>query len=411
MTNWRRLRWRGNRERNGYFLTHARRAAGPAVAVWTLAAGTLLIGVATLTRAARAENPPLQPESAGATWRFAVSGDSRNCGDVVMPAIAAGVNKQHVDFYWHLGDFRWLAHVDEDLRHGPEHLRDETDRTRYQSMAWDDFIKHQAEAFGTVPVFLGIGNHETTLEKNRQGFIEKFRNWFDQPAIRDQRLQDDPTDQDARTYYHWVLGGVDFITLDNASQDEFSDEQVEWFEKVLARDAADASISTIVAGMHAALPDSISFGHSMSNWPQGVTSGRRVYEDLWNVQTIAHKHVYVLASHSHFWMDGIFKTNHWREKVLDGWIVGTAGAMRYPLPQNWQDANRAMTNVYGYLLATVNPDRRRDGTIKFQFRRLRPSDVPRATAQRFDAGFVNWCFQQNTLCGNSDPHCDSAAGH
>src|SRR5665811_2463059 len=28
-----------------------------------------------------------QPNSA-ATWKFAVSGDSRNCGDIVMPAIA-----------------------------------------------------------------------------------------------------------------------------------------------------------------------------------------------------------------------------------------------------------------------------------------------------------------------------------
>lgn len=30
-----------------------------------------------------------QPEP-GATWRFAVAGDSRNCGDIVMPAIAEG---------------------------------------------------------------------------------------------------------------------------------------------------------------------------------------------------------------------------------------------------------------------------------------------------------------------------------
>jgi len=29
------------------------------------------------------------------TWRFAVSGDSRNCGDIVMPAIAAGVKADH----------------------------------------------------------------------------------------------------------------------------------------------------------------------------------------------------------------------------------------------------------------------------------------------------------------------------
>src|ERR1051326_6776073 len=39
------------------------------------------------------------------TWRFIVSGDSRNCGDVVMPAIAAdSLSKYQPSFYWHLGD-------------------------------------------------------------------------------------------------------------------------------------------------------------------------------------------------------------------------------------------------------------------------------------------------------------------
>ena len=41
------------------------------------------------------------------TWRFIVSGDSRNCGDVVMPAIAAqAIEKYQPAFYWHLGDLR-----------------------------------------------------------------------------------------------------------------------------------------------------------------------------------------------------------------------------------------------------------------------------------------------------------------
>jgi hypothetical protein len=39
-------------------------------------------------------------------FRFAVSGDSRNCGDIAMPAIAAGVRKDGAQFYWHLGDYR-----------------------------------------------------------------------------------------------------------------------------------------------------------------------------------------------------------------------------------------------------------------------------------------------------------------
>src|SRR6478609_4705932 len=48
-------------------------------------------------------------------WTFAVSGDSRNCGDFVMPAIAARVKGENDTFYWHLGDFRWMSQPDEDL--------------------------------------------------------------------------------------------------------------------------------------------------------------------------------------------------------------------------------------------------------------------------------------------------------
>jgi hypothetical protein len=32
-------------------------------------------------------------------WKFAVSGDSRNCGDIVMPAIAQGVRQSRPEFY------------------------------------------------------------------------------------------------------------------------------------------------------------------------------------------------------------------------------------------------------------------------------------------------------------------------
>src|SRR6266436_4180349 len=39
-------------------------------------------------------------------WSFAVSGDSRNCGDIVMPGIAEGVRADKAQFYWHLGDYR-----------------------------------------------------------------------------------------------------------------------------------------------------------------------------------------------------------------------------------------------------------------------------------------------------------------
>src|SRR5947209_15723229 len=48
------------------------------------------------------------------TWRFVVSGDSRNSGDVVMPAIAArGIEKYQPTFYWHLGNLRATYKINE----------------------------------------------------------------------------------------------------------------------------------------------------------------------------------------------------------------------------------------------------------------------------------------------------------
>lgn len=70
----------------------------------------LLVLVSVLVAASKAKDAP------GETWSFAVSGDSRNCGDVVMPAIAKSVLEKKVEFYWHLGDFRIGYAVDEDMR-------------------------------------------------------------------------------------------------------------------------------------------------------------------------------------------------------------------------------------------------------------------------------------------------------
>ncbi len=54
-------------------------------------------------------------QTSDTTWSFAVSGDSRNCGDFVMPVIASNVKAEHDAFYWHLGDFRWMSNPDQDL--------------------------------------------------------------------------------------------------------------------------------------------------------------------------------------------------------------------------------------------------------------------------------------------------------
>jgi len=339
----------------------------------------LLIALATL--AVQAQQP----------WTFAVSGDSRNCGDVVMPAIAAGVHHDQAAFYWHLGDFRAIYDFDQDYKQlsasGPPLIID------YQYGAWDDFIQNQLIPFGHTPVFLGIGNHELIPPKSRPEFLIQFADWLDTAELKEQRLKDDPKDHRLHSYYHWQRAGVDFISLDNSSDDQFEPEQISWFESVLHADAGDRSIAAVVVGMHKALPDSISKDHSMNESAQGEASGRHAYADLLDFQKTTHKKVYVLASHSHFFMDGIYNTEYWRSNggVLPGWIIGTAGAYRYELPPGAADAKAAKTNVYGYLLATVSPDH----TIEFKFHEIAESDIPGAVVTRFSADFVQQCFAAN----------------
>jgi hypothetical protein len=328
-----------------------------------------------------------------ASWTFAVSGDSRNCGDVVMPAIAAGVKEKQAAFYWHLGDFRAIYTFDEDLLHQPEYIAKPLTISSYEDHAWDDFIESQIAPFSPIPVFLGIGNHDTIPPKTREQYDIQFADWLDSPVLQAQRLHDDPRDRKIKTYYHWIKDGVDFISLDNATDDQFDAAQLHWFQKVIQADSTNPEIHTIVAGMHEALPESISANHSMNQSTQGTESGRRVYLALLKAQNEAHKHVYVLASHSHFYMDGIFNTDYWRANggVLPGWIVGTAGAFRYALPPNAKDARAAETNVYGFLTGTVKPH----GEIDFEFKQLSESDVPVAIATRYTPQFVHWCFAEN----------------
>src|SRR5690349_21649561 len=114
-------------------------------------------------------------------WHFAVSGDSRNCGDVVMPAIAQGVKSDGAAFYWHLGDLRAIYGPDEDYKAEPEHRGQAPDKNAYLSSAWPDFIQNQLSAFAPVPFFVGIGNHETTPPKTRAEFVTQFAQWLDAP--------------------------------------------------------------------------------------------------------------------------------------------------------------------------------------------------------------------------------------
>lgn len=330
----------------------------------------------------------------GGDWNFAVSGDSRNCGDVVMPAIAAGAKQDGAAFYWHLGDLRAIYGPDEDYKAEPEHRGRPVDMDSYLQGAWPDFIKSQITPFAPLPFFIGIGNHETKSPKTREEFIAQFAQWLDAPVLKKQRLADNPKDTQPRTYYHWIQGGVDFIYLDNATKEQFTPEQLKWVEGVLNRAAANPAVKSIVAGMHEALPESLAAGHSMNDWPQGTSSGRHVYEELLQFRKKSHKNVYVLASHSHFYMSGIFNSGYWLSHggVLPGWIVGTAGAVRYALPADTGRAGESLTKVYGYLLATVHPD----GAIDFQFRQLTPKEIHGLSDPRFGPDFVNYCIEKNT---------------
>ena len=338
-------------------------------------------------------------------WRFAVSGDSRNCGDVVMPAIAKSVHAHEVELYWHLGDFRVGYDVDQDMQ---PRLGEKMPIDEYHNIAWDDFIQHQVEPFNPIAVHLGIGNHEMYMHENTPAgqdmshaeFITKFSKWLDGSKT---------------AYYHWKSHHVDFISMDNSRNSGFEHAQLQWLEKVLQADRADNTVKAVVVGMHRALPNSLACGHSMNGDPsssaednlKSLQSGRRAYDDLWDFQNTTHKHMYVLASHSHFYMQGIFNTPYWQHhsghdggsasgakdrelSPLEGWLVGTAGAKRYRLPENLADKTLAITYVYGYLLGSVQ----RDGKIEFKFEQVVEEDVPDAIAEK-RRDLVDYCFLAN----------------
>ena len=340
------------------------------------------------------------------TWRFAVSGDSRNCGDVVMPGIAKSVLEHKVEFYWHLGDFRLGYGIDDDMKNSgnpPANLSD------YQKKAWDDFISQQIAPFGPLPVHLGIGNHELYFhgtteaddELSHAEFVAKFSQWLGGSKT---------------AYYHWKVRQVDFISMDNSRNSGFEQDQLSWLNAVLKQDAAESNIRAVVVGMHRALPNSLACGHSMNGDPynsaednrKSTESGRTAYKQLWRFQNTTGKNVYILASHSHFFMEKIFDTSYWNnrnetnpdilnqqnektETTLAGWVIGTAGAVRYKLPDNLPATTPAATYVYGYLLAEVSGD----GTIAFHFEQVTEDGLPLNVKSKYGAKFVDFCLLAN----------------
>ena len=116
---------------------------------------TLAFALVLTAQTASAQQP------ANETWRFLVSGDSRNCGDVVMPGIAETAKKNQAAFYWHLGDLRRTSGVDEDIAHQPEHIAKPLDCRGVRNHRMARLHRKPDQPFGSIPFFLGIGNHET----------------------------------------------------------------------------------------------------------------------------------------------------------------------------------------------------------------------------------------------------------
>ncbi|HYU35322.1 MAG TPA: hypothetical protein VEW48_24475 [Thermoanaerobaculia bacterium] len=354
---------------------------------------------------ARGQEPP----PAG-TWYFAVSGDSRDCGDLIMPKIARDIESRRATtpaaFYWHLGDFRRMFgpdcdmvkrdHPDWDCATRPEDGLGMNDMSRYLNDAWEDFLDRQIDPFGKTPVFLGIGNHELGAGRTRDDFRRTFQKWLTSAPIHLQRIRESALKPpfyttEGDTYYHFVQNGVDFISLDNADSASFSAAQLGWLQTVLDNDAKDPSIKTIVAGMHEALPYSKQRGHAMDASCQGLCSGERAYDLLFRAQAMGGKHVYVLASHSHLFVTDLFdgQPEH-TGQVLPGWVVGTAGAQQYL--QQEGDPIR-----YGWALVAVHPD----GTLDVTFQEVKRTSPPVPTYK--GAGpLTDFCFTQNrTVPGNS----------
>ena len=202
-------------------------------------AGGLLLAVIGMAQAA--SGMPARTEAA--SWYFAISGDSRDCGDLIMPKIAADIearrDKTPVEFYWHLGDLRRMSDIDCDILKRSSPAYDCRNRTtplppeamdNYLATAWQDFIDQQIVPFGTLPFFVGMGNHELRAGRTRQDFERTFRQWLTQEPLAKQSHQDNlrqiPAELGA-PYYHFVKNGVDFINLDN-SQGSFEGQQLLW---------------------------------------------------------------------------------------------------------------------------------------------------------------------------------------
>jgi hypothetical protein len=346
-------------------------AFGAAFLLWCLSCAARTASPPGL-RVAASQSFPLDTRK---LWSFAVSGDSRDCGDVVMPRIAEALEKARdtpVAFYWHLGDFRSGIRFDRDYA-SAHPARSSEDLRTYRREAWNDFLANQIKPFNRagIPVLLGIGTHEIVLG-SRRDFRLRFGDYLPKPA-GGSGPADESTAED-RVDYAFVANGVLFVYLDNAQllSPTFTEDQLRWLAAVLGKAGKDPAIKAIVGAMHAALPGSTVAYHAMDVSCDGRAAGLRAYALFEGVRASG-RHVYLFASHSHTYEEDIYAAGH-PQAPLPGWVMGMAGSAQYAKPIR-----------YGYLLCEVDSE----GRIL-----VAPQWLDRQSAEG-DTRLVDYCFNLN----------------
>src|SRR5258705_310106 len=180
------------------------------------------------------------------SWNFVVAGDSRNCGDVVMPAIAAGASKDGAKFYWHLGDWRAIYTFDEDMVQVATMAKKPLMVQDYLLSAFQDAIDNQIKPFENkgIPVYAGIGNHETIWPMTRTAYVTAFYGYLNMPDIPNQRWLYDPHTFQSPIQPSFHIGNdrVDCNALDRALCRISGQQRNERGHLLLDRDAAKAEI-------------------------------------------------------------------------------------------------------------------------------------------------------------------------
>ena len=155
--------------------------------------------------------------SPASSWKFVVGGDSRNCGDVIMPVVAAGANSAGASFLLAPRGLPGALHdFDEDL---PRRSARSPARSRWRSSTTSaargtTSSRASSLPFGSIPVYPAIGKPRARRSQVAPGkFLSAVRGLVQCPADpRAQRLKDNPKGPPAEVVHHWIQNGVDFIS-------------------------------------------------------------------------------------------------------------------------------------------------------------------------------------------------------